>query len=189
MCIRDSLCTVRCLVSETAARYRDWVEANRRRVHEATGGRVGYVHIPDMGANGYAEFHRGFLAELHRDGLVVDVRYNSGGHVSQLILEKLARRRLGYDVQRWGEPVPYPLESLGGPIVLLINEQTGSDGDMSVSYTHLDVYKRQAGDLARSRARAHRSGHSQRHAHGGARRARHDADHRGACLLYTSRCV
>lgn len=124
------LCTVRCLVSETPARYRDWVEANRRRVHEATDGRVGYVHIPDMGAGGYAEFHRGFLAELHRDGLVVDVRYNSGGHVSQLILEKLARRRLGYDVQRWGEPVPYPLESLGGPIVLLINEQTGSDGDM-----------------------------------------------------------
>lgn len=124
------LCTVRCLEAETPARYRDWVEANRRRVHETTDGRVGYVHIPDMGASGYAEFHRGFLAELHRDGLVVDVRHNSGGHVSQLILEKLARRRLGYDVQRWGEPVPYPLESLGGPIVLLINEQTGSDGDM-----------------------------------------------------------
>jgi tricorn protease len=124
------LCTVRCLDSETPARYRDWVEANRRQVHASTDGRVGYLHIPDMGAGGYAEFHRGFLAELHRDGLVVDVRYNSGGHVSQLILEKLARRRLGYDVQRWGEPVPYPLESLGGPIVLLINEQTGSDGDM-----------------------------------------------------------
>ncbi len=123
-------CTVRCLSSETPARYRDWVEANRRQVHEATGGRVGYLHIPDMGATGYAEFYRGFLAELHRDGLVVDVRYNSGGHVSQLILEKLTRRRLGYDVQRWGDPVPYPQESLGGPLILLVNEQTGSDGDM-----------------------------------------------------------
>lgn len=122
--------TVRCLGSDTPARYRDWVEANRQEVHQASGGRVGYLHIPDMGASGYAEFYRGFLAELHRDGLVVDVRYNSGGHVSQLILEKLTRRRLGYDVQRWGDPVPYPQESLGGPLILLVNEQTGSDGDM-----------------------------------------------------------
>ena len=86
---------MRSIVSETTGRYRRWVEDNRAAVHDATDGRVGYVHIPDMGPKGYAEFHRGYLAEIDRDALIVDVRYNGGGHVSQLILEKLARRRLG----------------------------------------------------------------------------------------------
>ena len=123
--------TVAVLSSETPLRYREWVETNRRRVHEATDGKVGYVHIPDMGPAGYAEFHRGYLAEVDREGLVVDVRYNRGGHVSALLLEKLARRRIGYDASRWSEvPVPYPPESVIGPIVALTNEYAGSDGDI-----------------------------------------------------------
>ncbi len=122
--------TVHTLRDERALRYRAWVDANRRWVHEATEGRAGYVHIPDMSARGYAEFHRGFLAEIDREALVVDVRFNGGGHVSPLILEKLARKRLGYDVQRWGAPVPYPTESIMGPLVALTNEGAGSDGDM-----------------------------------------------------------
>jgi len=121
---------VRTLASETPARYRAWVEGNRRRVHDATDGRVGYVHIPDMGPRGYAEFHRGYLAEIDRDALIVDVRYNGGGHVSQLILEKLARRRLGYDLSRWGGMAPYPMESVAGPLVALTDEHAGSDGDI-----------------------------------------------------------
>ena len=125
--------TVRALCDERPARYRDWVTANRRHVHEATGGKVGYVHVPDMGPGGYAEFHRGYLAEVDREALVVDVRYNAGGHVSQLVLEKLARRRLGYDAQRWGEPIPYPSEAVAGPMVALANEFAGSDGDI---FTH-----------------------------------------------------
>jgi tricorn protease len=83
-----------------------------------------------MGPRGYAEFHRGFLAEIVRDGLIVDVRFNAGGHVSQLLLEKLARRRVGYVVQRWGEPEPYPAYALLGPMVALTNELAGSDGDI-----------------------------------------------------------
>ena len=122
--------TVRARRSEALARYREWVEANRRKVHEATDGRVGYVHIPDMGPRGFAEFHRVYLTEVERDGLVVDVRYNRGGHVSQLLLEKLARRRVGYDVSRWGKPEPYPLDSRAGPMVALTNEWAGSDGDI-----------------------------------------------------------
>ncbi len=83
-----------------------------------------------MGPLGFAEFHRGYLAEFHRDALIVDVRYNGGGHVSPLILEKLARKRVGYDISRWGAPQPYPPESVAGPMVCITNQFAGSDGDI-----------------------------------------------------------
>src|SRR5438270_1060056 len=122
--------TVKALADERPARYRDWVESNRRKVHQATDGRVGYIHVPDMGADGYAEFHRGFLVEYDRDALIIDVRVNGGGHVSGLLLEKLARKRVGYDFPRWAAPKPYPDESPTGPMVALTNELAGSDGDI-----------------------------------------------------------
>lgn len=122
--------SVKALSDEYQARYRDWVEGNRRAVHELSDNQVGYIHIPDMGGRGYAEFHRGYLAEYDYPALLVDVRWNAGGNVSGLLLEKLARRRLGYDFSRWGEPVPYPLEAPRGPMVALTNEQAGSDGDI-----------------------------------------------------------
>ncbi len=122
--------TVKALSDEQPARYREWVENNRRIVHEKSQGRVGYIHIPDMGGRGFAEFHRSYLAEFDYAGLLIDVRFNSGGHVSGLLLEKLARRRIGYDFPRWGQPVPYPEESPRGPMVTLTDEHAGSDGDM-----------------------------------------------------------
>jgi tricorn protease len=121
---------VRALASELPLRYREWVTSNRRAVHEATGGRVGYLHIPDMSPHGYAEFHRGFLNEYDREGLIVDVRFNGGGHVSALLLEKLARRRTGHVYARWVRPVAFPNESPRGPMVALTNELAGSDGDI-----------------------------------------------------------
>ena len=83
-----------------------------------------------MGARGFSEFHRGFLSEVRREGMVVDLRFNGGGHVSDLLLEQLARRRLGFDQTRWQGAIPYPSESIAGPIVALTNELAGSDGDM-----------------------------------------------------------
>ncbi|HDS09811.1 MAG TPA: peptidase [Firmicutes bacterium] len=122
---------VKTLASEFSARYRDWVERNRELVHKSTKGKTGYVHIPDMGPRGFSEFHRYFLAELTYDSLIVDVRYNGGGHVSQLIAEKLARKILGYDISRWSkEPESYPGEAVKGPIVAITNEHAGSDGDI-----------------------------------------------------------
>jgi tricorn protease len=118
------------LADEVPARYRAWVEANRAWVHSRSHGRVGYFHLPDMMAAGYAEFHRYFSAECDRDALIVDVRYNRGGHVSQLLLEKVARKRIAYALTRWGRPAPYPDESLAGPVVALTNEHAGSDGDI-----------------------------------------------------------
>jgi tricorn protease len=122
--------TVKALGDERPARYRDWVDANRAKVHVATDGRVGYIHVPDMGPEGYAEFHRAFLVEFDRDALILDVRVNGGGHVSGLLLEKLARKRVGYDFPRWAAPKPYPDESPTGPMVALTNELAGSDGDI-----------------------------------------------------------
>lgn len=122
--------TVKAIDDEQPARYRDWVNLNRLHCHQRTGGAVGYLHVPDMGTDGFAEFHRGFLAEYDRQALIVDVRFNGGGHVSALLLEKLARRRLGYDYPRWGDPEPYPAQSPRGPLVAITNEYAGSDGDI-----------------------------------------------------------
>jgi tricorn protease len=122
--------TVKTLWSETGLRYREWVEHNYRHVQEATQDQIGYIHIPDMGTTGFAEFHRYYFAEVHKAGLIVDVRYNRGGHVSQLILEKLARQRIGYDIMRWGKPEPFPSHSIAGPIVAITDEYAASDGDI-----------------------------------------------------------
>jgi Uncharacterized protein related to the periplasmic component of the Tol biopolymer transport system len=121
---------VKALSTEMPARYREWVEHNRKVVHETSNNQVGYIHIPDMGSNGFAEFHRGYLAEYDYPALLIDVRWNGGGNVSGLILEKLARRRIAYDFPRWGQPEPYPAESPRGPMVALTNEHAGSDGDI-----------------------------------------------------------
>jgi tricorn protease len=121
---------VRTLADEVPARYREWVERNRAWVHAQSNGRVGYFHLPDMMSAGFAEFHRYFRSECDRAALIVDVRYNRGGHVSQLLLEKVARKRIGYDLSRWGRPLSYPDEAPAGPVVALTNEHAGSDGDI-----------------------------------------------------------
>ena len=118
------------LADEVPARYREWVERKRAWVHAQSGGRIGYLHVPDMMSAGFAEFHRYFFRESDRDGLVVDLRYNRGGHVSSLLLEKIARRRIGFVMARWARPSPYPEEARAGPVVALTNEHAGSDGDI-----------------------------------------------------------
>ncbi len=127
---KDQGVVVKALEDDRRILYRDWVEANRSYVHRKSGGKVGYVHIPDMGPTGFGEFHRLFIQEYRKDGLIVDVRWNGGGHVSQLILEKLRREILGYDFPRRGDPEHYPAYSVNGPIVALTNEMAGSDGDI-----------------------------------------------------------
>ncbi|HTP98748.1 MAG TPA: S41 family peptidase [Casimicrobiaceae bacterium] len=118
------------VADEVPARYREWVERNREWVHRQSSGRVGYFHLPDMQSSGFAEFHRYFSAECDRDALIVDLRYNRGGHVSQLLLEKVARKRTGYNLSRWMKPSPYPDEAVVGPVLALTNEHAGSDGDI-----------------------------------------------------------
>ena len=119
------------LADEVPARYREWVEKNRAWVHAQSNGRVGYFHLPDMMSAGFAEFHRYFSAECEREALIVDVRYNRGGHVSQLLLEKVARRRASAMSTRAGSGrAPIPRRRSPGPVVALTNEHAGSDGDI-----------------------------------------------------------
>jgi tricorn protease len=122
---------VKTLKLEQNVLYRQWVEKNKEYVHQKSNGKLGYIHIPDMGMKGFSEFHRNYLTECRYDGMVVDVRYNGGGHVSQLLLEKLNRKIIGYDATRWNkEPESYPSAAVAGPLLAITNEYAGSDGDI-----------------------------------------------------------
>ena len=121
---------VKTIGDESALIYRDWVERNKRIVHEKTNGRVGYVHIPDMMHFGFTEFHKNYLEELDREALIIDVRFNRGGYVSWMLLEKLNRKIIGYDYPRHGLRQEYPPYSPKGPLVCITNELSGSDGDI-----------------------------------------------------------
>jgi tricorn protease len=121
---------VRPLSSEAELRYQDWVAGRRAFVADRSEGRLGYLHVPDMVASGWAQLHRDLSRETARDGLILDVRGNSGGHTSQLVVEKLARRVIGWDVPRHGQPFTYPADAPRGPVVALADEHSGSDGDI-----------------------------------------------------------
>ena len=99
------------LRSDRRLRYQDWVAGRRRAVRELSEGRLGYLHIPDMMGEGWADFHRDLRTEMARDGLIFDVRGNSGGHISELVVEKLARRVIGWCLGRWMRPESYPQEA------------------------------------------------------------------------------
>lgn len=121
---------VKTISNDSEARYREWVESRRDYVHKKSRGKLGYVHIPDMGPGGFSEFHRYYIFEVNHPGLIVDLRDNRGGHVSQLLLEKLSRKQYGYDVSRYGSVGSYPSHSVAGPMVAVTNEYAGSDGDI-----------------------------------------------------------
>lgn len=116
--------------SDSRLRYVDWVRRNREYVAQKSGGKYGYVHIPDMGTDGMVAFLTWYFPQLDKEGLVVDVRWNGGGFVSQLILERLRRPVTGFDRARGGGLWTYPASALNGPFVVLTNEFAGSDGDI-----------------------------------------------------------
>ncbi|MET8081038.1 S41 family peptidase [Streptomyces sp. NPDC005303] len=118
------------LLDERPLRYQDWVAKRRAVVRELSGGRCGYLHIPDMGGSGWAQFNRDLRMEVSRPALIVDVRGNAGGHISELVVEKLSRKILGWDLTRNAQPVSYASNAPRGPVVALADEATSSDGDM-----------------------------------------------------------
>ncbi|MFB7502430.1 S41 family peptidase [Streptomyces broussonetiae] len=118
------------LVDDRSLRYQDWVAKRREVVRELSGGKCGYLHIPDMGGSGWAQFNRDLRMEVSRPALIVDVRGNAGGHISELVIEKLTRTILGWDLTRDAQPVSYTSNAPRGPVVALADEATSSDGDM-----------------------------------------------------------
>ncbi|ALV40150.1 peptidase S41 [Pseudarthrobacter sulfonivorans] len=122
---------------EERLRYQEWVAANRGIVREASGGRFGYLHIPDMMANGWAQLHRDLDTETALDGLIVDVRRNRGGHTSQLVAELIGRKVTGWSMPRGERPRTYPHHAPRGPVIILADEFAGSDGDIITQVSKL----------------------------------------------------
>jgi len=122
---------------EERLRYQEWVAANRRTVRQASQGTFGYLHIPDMMANGWAQLHRDLDTETALDGLIVDVRRNRGGHTSQLVAELIGRKVTGWSMPRGERPRTYPHHAPRGPVIILTDEFAGSDGDIITQVTKL----------------------------------------------------
>lgn len=122
---------------EERLRYQEWVAANRRTVREASNGSFGYLHIPDMMANGWAQLHRDLDTETALDGLIVDVRRNRGGHTSQLVAELIGRKVTGWSMPRGEKPRTYPHHAPRGPVIILADEFAGSDGDIITQVSKL----------------------------------------------------
>jgi tricorn protease len=120
------------LASEHAVRYYDLVARQRAAVCEASGGRLGYLKIPDMMARGWAELHRDLYTEFRRDGLIVDLRDTQGGDAGQLVAEKLARRIIGWNMSRYEEPLSYPVDAPRGPVVAITDGYASSGGDLVI---------------------------------------------------------
>ena len=111
--------------------YLDWVDHNRERVTKETNGRVGYLHVPDMGAAGIREFIKWYYPQLKKEALIVDVRANGGGNVSRMLIERLRRKLLGINYSRTvDEGQTYPDGVFIGPMVALLDENSASDGDI-----------------------------------------------------------
>lgn len=119
------------LASESSLNYYAWVEDNIRRVSEATGGEVGYIHIPDMGVDGLNEFVKHYYPQLGKKALIIDDRGNGGGNVSPMIIERLQRTPTFYTMHtNQTEGSTSPVGTFVGPLVLLVNEYSASDGDL-----------------------------------------------------------
>jgi tricorn protease len=120
---------VKTLGDESELRYREWVETNRRFVDTLSGGRVGYVHVPDTGRSGQRELVRQFQSQYTRDALLIDERWNSGGQIPTRFVELLNRPRMNYWAVRHGEDWAWPPVAHEGPKAMLINGWSGSGGD------------------------------------------------------------
>ena len=120
---------VRPIAQETNLRYLDWVASRRAMADELSGGRVGYVHLPNTAQDGHRELYKQLFAQIDKDALIIDDRYNGGGFIPDRMAEMLSRKPLNYWKWRGAEPVPTPLISHDGPKAMLINGQSSSGGD------------------------------------------------------------
>lgn len=116
--------------SEESLYYYGWVQRNIGKVTEATGGKVGYIHVPDMGVEGLNEFVKHFYPQIRKKALIIDVRGNGGGNVSPMLIERLRREIAMIEFSRNTAPLPDPVAMIYGPLVCLADEFSASDGDL-----------------------------------------------------------
>jgi len=121
--------TVVPVASEASLRNLAWIEGNRRKVDELSGGKLAYIYVPDTAVPGYTSFNRYFFAQVGKQGAVVDERFNGGGWLADYIVDYLRRPMLSSSVTREGEIVPSPTAAIFGPKAMIINEAAGSGGD------------------------------------------------------------
>jgi tricorn protease len=117
------------VASETQLRHQAWVEDNRRKVDQLSGGKLAYVYMPDTGQGGLTSFNRYYFAQVEKQGVVLDERFNGGGQVADYVIEVLNRKLLAWWSPRYGEIYRTPAASILGPKVMVINEFAGSGGD------------------------------------------------------------
>jgi len=125
---------VKTLNDETRLRNLEWIESNRRRVDEATNGRVGYIYVPSTGLDGQYELVRMFYAQYEKEGLIVDERFNNGGQIPDRFIELLDRKPLAFWAVRDGKTWQWPPAANFGPKAMLINGWSGSGGDAFPDY-------------------------------------------------------
>jgi tricorn protease len=121
--------TVVPIESEENLRHLAWIENNRRRVNEATGGRVAYVYVPNTGGGGYVSFNRYFFSQVGKEAAIIDERFNEGGQLADYIIDYLRRPLLNKVVTREGHDWSSPSQAIYGPKVMIINQASGSGGD------------------------------------------------------------
>ena len=121
--------TVVPVASEGNLRLRTWMEGNRRKVDELSGGRVAYVYIPDTANGGFAHFNRYYFSQVGKDAVILDERFNHGGNIADYIVDQFKRTPQMINVSREGDEVVEPSQAIFGPKVMLINEMSGSGGD------------------------------------------------------------
>jgi tricorn protease len=126
--------TVRPIASELSLLYMDWVEENRKLVDELSGGRIGYIHVPNTHYHGYRSFFKYFQPLMKKDALIIDERYNGGGHSPYQMVEIMKRRIYSYWARRNMELYPLPVPVNEGPKAMLINGLSSSGGDAFPAY-------------------------------------------------------
>lgn len=120
---------VETLRDETRLRNLAWIEENRRLVNELSGGRIGYIYVPSTGQDGQTELLRMYAAQIEKDALIIDERFNNGGQIPDRFVELLDRQANSWWVGRYGEQIPFPNVGHQGPKAMLINGWSGSGGD------------------------------------------------------------
>jgi tricorn protease len=125
---------VKTLSDETRLRNLEWIESNRKRVEEATDGKIGYIYVPSTGIDGQTELVRQFYAQFTKQGLIIDERFNNGGQIPDRFIELLDRKPLAFWAVRDGSNWQWPPVANFGPKVMLINGWSGSGGDAFPDY-------------------------------------------------------